>query len=179
MKSIAVSEHVHKEVKTLCKTLELTIGEFVKSSAHYFKRTGIDPSKSDNESPHKVVKELERRIGQVIAFIKTQETDKLNPLLEHLVILSRALEDTLEKAPKEETFIRVMSRISEMEEAEQKYHLEQMKEQQKYYRQLLEHLQNNYLQTHNSTIRKMDEMAEAIKELKQQQENLIRLFKEK
>lgn len=179
MKSIAVSEHVHKEIKTLCKTFELTIGEFVKSSTHYFRKTGIDPSKSDSESPHKVVKELERRIGQVIAFIKTQEQDKLNPLLEHLIILTRQLEDTIEKAPKEETFIKVMNRVSEMEEAEQKHHLEQMKEQQKYYKQLLEHLQNNYLQTHNSALKKMDEMAEAIKELKQQQESLIGLLKEK
>lgn len=173
MPTIAVSEQTHKEVKTLCKTLEINLGEFVKSSTHYFKRTGIDPSKSDIESPHKVVKELERRIGQVIAFIKTQERDKLNPLLEHLVILSRALKDTLEKAPKEETFIKVMNRVSEMEEAEQKNHLEQMKEQQKYYKQLLEHLQNNYMQIHNSTSKKMDEMAEAVKELKAQQEHLV------
>jgi len=179
MKSIAVSEQVHKETKTLCKALELKLGEFVKSSAHYFKRTGIDPSKSDNESPHKVVKELERRIGQVITFIKTRERDKLNPLLEHLVILTRSLEDTIDKAPKEETFIKVMNCVSEMEEAEQNHHLEQMKEQQKYYKQLLEHLQNNYLQTHNSTTKKMDEMAEAVKELKQQQENLIGLLKTK
>jgi iron-sulfur cluster repair protein YtfE (RIC family) len=99
--------------------------------------------------------------------------------LEHLVILSRALEDTLEKAPKEETFIKVMNRVSEMEEAEQKHHVEQMKEQQKYYKQLLEHLQNNYLQTHNSNQKKLDEMAEAINQLKQQQQSLVSLLKEK
>lgn len=173
MPTIAVNEQTHKEAKALCKNLGINLGEFVKSSTHYFKRTGIDPSKSDNESPHKVVKELERRIGQVIAFIKTQERDKLNPLLEHLVILSRALEDTLEKAPKEETFIKVMNRVSEMEEAEQKNHLEQMQQQQKYYRQLLEHLQNNYMQLYNSTTKKVDEMTEAVKDLTAQQQQLV------
>lgn len=173
MPTIAVSGQTHKDVKALSEALDLNIGEFIKYSTLYFKKTGIDPSKSDSESPHKVVKELERRVGQVIAFIKTQETEKLNPLLEHLIIITRQLEDTIVKAPKEETFIKVMTRVSEMEEAEQKHHLEQLKEQQKYYKQLLEHLQNNYLQTHNNTLKKMDEMAGVIKELKQQQENLI------
>ena len=166
MKSIAISAQGHKEVKTLCKTLGLNMGEFVEHSTHYFKKTGIDPSKSDSESPHKVVKELEKRISQVIAYIKTHETDKLNPLLEHLIIISRQIEDTIQKAPKEETFIRVMNKVSETDLEQQKYNLEQQKAQHKYYRDILEHLEKNYQQTHTITMKKMDEMAEVINAVK-------------
>ena len=166
MKSIAISEHGHKEVKTLCKTLGKNMGEFVEQSAGYFKKTGIDPGKSDNESPHKVVKELERRIGQVIAYIKTHEQDKLNPLLEHLIILSRQLEDSIQKSPKEESFIKVMQRVSEIEEEEQKHHVEQLKAQHKYYKEQIEYLEKSHKQINADTFKKMDEMAEAINNLR-------------
>jgi hypothetical protein len=99
MPNIAVDERTHKEAKSLSKTLGLTLGELVESSVQYFKKTGIDPSKADSESPHKVVKELEKRIGQVVAYIKSHEQEKLNPLLEQLVILSRRLEDVAKELP--------------------------------------------------------------------------------
>src|ERR1035441_4325351 len=81
-----VNAQTHADVKTLSKTLNMELGEFVKHSAVYFKKTGIDPSKSENESPHKVMKELVTRVGQVVAYIKTHEQEKLNPLLDQLII---------------------------------------------------------------------------------------------
>ncbi len=104
MTTIAIDERTHKEAKTLCKTLNLNLGELVQHSVQYFKKTGIDPSKADSESPHKVVKELEKRIGQLVAFIKTQEQEKMNPLLENLIILKGQMEDILQKLPKAERF---------------------------------------------------------------------------
>lgn len=158
MKSIGVSERTHKEVRTVCKNLEINIGEFVHYSAIYFKRTGIDPSKPDSESPYKVVKELEKRMGQVIAYIKTHESDKLNPLLEQLMMLVRRAELMLNDAPKETTFKTVLSRMEEMMEADQKHHLEQLKTQHKYYKEQLEHLQKSNEQTNTNIIKKMDEV---------------------
>ena len=76
--SIAVNRHTLKEAKLASQTLELTLGEFVLHSAEYFRKTGIDPSKSDIESPYKVMKELEKRVGQVVAYIKTHEQEKLD-----------------------------------------------------------------------------------------------------
>ncbi len=172
MKSIAIDEQAHKEVKAVCKTLGLNIGEFVLYSATYFKKTGIDPSKDESESPHKVVKELERRIGQVIAYIKTHEKDKLNPLLESLIILSRQMEDTIQKAPKSERFEHVLKQINEMVDADQNHHVEQLKKQDNYYRQILETLQKNYQQTHTKNINKLDEMAGVIKGLRAEQESI-------
>lgn len=50
------------------------------------------------------MKELEKRIGQVVAYIKTHEQEKLNPLLEHLIILSRQLDDVVKALPRSERF---------------------------------------------------------------------------
>ena len=172
MKSIAIKERDHKEVKAFCKTIGLNIGEFVPCAATYFKRTGIDPSKDDSESPHKVVKELERRIGQVIAYIKTHEKDKLNPLLESLIILTRQMEDAIKKAPKAERFEHIVLKINEMMEADQNNHTEQLKEQHKYYTQILETQQKNHQQTLAKNNTKLDEMAAIIKGLRGEQESI-------
>ena len=60
--SIAVDQHTLKEARITSKTLDLSLGKFVLHSAEYFRKTGIDPSKADIESPYKVMKELEKRV---------------------------------------------------------------------------------------------------------------------
>ena len=111
-KMITIDGQTHKEAKALSKTLELELGKFVQHSTAYFRRTGIDPSKSDNESPLKAIKELEKRMGQVVAFIKTQEQEKLNPLFEHLIILTRKLDDASQKLPSSERFDLVIKGVN-------------------------------------------------------------------
>src|ERR1035437_8990335 len=111
-RTIAVTAQTHAEVKTLSKTLNMELGEFVKHSAVYFKKTGIDPSKSDNESPLKVMKELVTRVGQVVAYIKTHEQEKLNPLLDQLIILTRTLDESLKILPKSERFDQVIKGVN-------------------------------------------------------------------
>lgn len=111
-KMIAIDGQTHKEAKALSKTLELELGKFVQHSTTYFRRTGIDPSKSDNESPLKAIKELEKRMGQVVAFIKTQEQEKLNPLFEQLIFLTRKLDEALQKLPTSERFDQVIKGVN-------------------------------------------------------------------
>jgi tRNA U55 pseudouridine synthase TruB len=110
--SIAVDQHTLKEARITSKTLDLSLGKFVLHSAMYFRKTGIDPSKSDIESPHKVMKELEKRVGQVVAYIKTHEQEKLNPLLEQLISLTRKLEEALNILPKSERFDQVVKGVN-------------------------------------------------------------------
>jgi predicted TIM-barrel fold metal-dependent hydrolase len=112
MPSIAIDQHTHKEVKIICKTLDIPYGKFVLHSAVYFRKTGIDPSKSDNESPLKAIKELEKRVGQVVAYIKTQEQEKLNPLFEQLIILTRGLDEATKKLPASERFEQVIKGVN-------------------------------------------------------------------
>lgn len=158
MKSIAINDHAHKEVKKYCQTLGITIGEFVEYSTTYFRNAGIDPSKSDAESPHKVVKELEKRIGQIVAYIRTHEKEKLDPLLESLIILNRQLEDFIIQAPKEESFKKVLSNVSQLLAAQKKASLEQEERQAK------SHQENNKV-----ILDSFNELSGAIQKLQQAQ----------
>ncbi len=134
MTTIAIDERTHKEAKTLCKTLDLNLGELVQHSVQYFKKTGIDPSQADSESPHKVVKELEKRIGQLVAFIKKQEQEKMNPLLENLIILKHQMEDILKELPTTESFTEAKKtgeKRNEILVASHKIQMTELKESQK------------------------------------------------
>jgi hypothetical protein len=126
MTSIAVNRHALKEAKLASKTLELTLGEFVLHSAEYFRKTGIDPSKSDIESPYKVMKELEKRVGQVVAYIKTHEQEKLNPLLDQLISLTRKLDEALKKLPASERFDQVIKGVNHHANLQVENHKKQM-----------------------------------------------------
>jgi cell fate (sporulation/competence/biofilm development) regulator YlbF (YheA/YmcA/DUF963 family) len=112
MPNIAVDELTHKEAKKLSKTLDISLGELVQHSVVYFKKTGINPSNADNESPIKAIKELDKHIGQIVAFIRTHEKEKLNPLLEYLIIISKQLDDTIKKLPTTEHFKKVTDNVN-------------------------------------------------------------------
>ena len=94
MKTIAINEPTHKELKKLSEQAKMSMGDYMKEVALYFKRTGINPSTSDEQSPHKAIKVLDKRIEQVISFIKTMEQERLNPLLESLMRLTRDIGKT-------------------------------------------------------------------------------------
>ena len=112
MPSIAIDQHTHKEVRIICKTLGMPYGKFVLHSAVYFRRTGIDPSESGIDNPYKAVKELEKRMGQIVGFIKTHEQQKLNPLFEQLILLTRKLNEALQKLPASERFDQVIKGVN-------------------------------------------------------------------
>lgn len=112
MPNIAVDDNTHKEAKKLSKTLDISLGELVQHSVVYFKKTGINPSNADNESPIKAIKELDKHIGQIVAFIRTHEKEKLNPLLEYLIIISKQLDDSIKKLPEAERFEEVLTVVN-------------------------------------------------------------------
>jgi hypothetical protein len=123
-RTIAVEKKIHEEVKTLCKTLDLELGEFVKQSMLYFKKTGINPGKSDHESPLKAMEELIKVVRQVVGFMKKHEQDKLNPLHDGLILLKNTLGDSLKILPKSERFeevIKALNQIIDYHENEKDY----------------------------------------------------------
>ncbi len=158
MKTIGIDDYTHKELKNLCKVGRRSMVEFVRQGVVYFKKTGIDPGQSPNDSPQKAIQELTRRVEQIIGVIKTQEQDRINPLLEQLMMLVRRGEILFGDAPKETTFKSVLHRTEEMIEADQKHHLEQLNTQHKYYKEQMDSLQKNYQQNTSAIIKKMDEV---------------------
>ena len=112
MTTIAVDEYTHQEAKMLCKTFELTLGELVQHGVLYFKKTGIDPSKSGSENPYKAIKELEKRFGQLVNFVTTQQQEKLIPLFKRLIDLTESLEKAQGVLPKSERFDQVIKGVN-------------------------------------------------------------------
>lgn len=158
MKSIGINNNVHKEIKSLCKAHKKGIGEFISDAVLYFKQTGIYPEQHSVESPQKSIKELSKRVEQIIGVIKAQEQDKMNPLLETLMMLTRRAEMILSDAPKETTFKTVLHKLENMMEADQKQHIEQLKTQHKYYKEQSQYLQKNHEQSYAEVVKKMNEV---------------------
>jgi 5'-3' exonuclease len=112
MTTIAVDEYTHQEAKILCKTLELTLGELVQHGVLYFKKTGIDPSKSNSENPYKAIQELNKTVGQFVNFVTTQQQEKLIPLFKRLIDLTESLEQSQKILPKSERFEQVIKGVN-------------------------------------------------------------------
>ncbi|WP_282036297.1 BfmA/BtgA family mobilization protein [Saccharicrinis aurantiacus] len=87
--------------------------EFINHAIQYFKKTGINPA-DEIFSPREEIAKLTKRVDQVIQFIKTNESKKLNPLLDHMTIISRKLEGQLSNTVTKKDFSDLSSSISNM-----------------------------------------------------------------
>jgi uncharacterized coiled-coil protein SlyX len=112
MTTIAVDEYTHQEAKTLCKTLELTLGELVQHGVLYFKKTGIDPSKSNSENPYKAIQELNKTVGQLVNLVTKHQQEKVVDLFERLINLTGSLEKAQAVLPKSERFEQVIKGVN-------------------------------------------------------------------
>lgn len=162
MKTINLNEITHKNLKVLSKSHKKTMVEFVQLAVVYFKKTGIDPELPTTESPQNAIKELSKRVEQIIGVVKTQEQEKMNPLLEQLMMLVRRAEMLLNDAPKESTFKTILGTTEKMIEADQEHHVEQLKTQHKYYKDQVELQQKNYELANAVTVKKMDEVLQGL-----------------
>lgn len=77
--TIAITSEVHLQLDEFCKKNKITKKDFVAASVRYFNQYGINPLV--HESPTKEMDDLIKRVNQIIAFIKKQESDILRPML--------------------------------------------------------------------------------------------------
>lgn len=138
MPTVSINKLTHKELKSLCKMYQITIIDFIQHGVNYFKQTGINPEHVPLESPRKAIRELTLRVEQIIGVVKTHEHEKLNPLLEHIMMLCRRIELLLNDAPKESTFKVVLTRIEDVIDEDKKRHVEQLRAQEKHYKLVMD-----------------------------------------
>jgi len=112
MTTIAVDEYTHQEAKILCKTFELTLGELVQHGVLYFKKTGIDPSKSNSENPNKAIQELNKTVGQLVNLVTKHQQEKVVDLFKRLIDLTESLEQSQKILPKSERFDQVIKGVN-------------------------------------------------------------------
>lgn len=89
LKTIRISEKSKTDLDKICKDNDLNIGEAVEAMIEYFRKTKQNPTDQTN-----FVEEFKKLKNQLISFIKTQEQEKLNPMLESLVAVLQRLENT-------------------------------------------------------------------------------------
>ena len=83
-RSLQVNLTDHKLFGKLAAKHNKSMIKFFSEMVSYFRYTGADPSDLNHDSASAAIKALDKRI---IGFIKTQEKEKLTPILEELAIL--------------------------------------------------------------------------------------------
>ena len=92
--TVNIKKEFQKELRKLSQSWGISQVEFLNNAIWYFKKTGINPQ-SPIFSPKEELVKLEVRLNQIIKFIRLQEKEKLNPLLDELIITERRLKESL------------------------------------------------------------------------------------
>lgn len=95
MKSIGIQEEVHERLKRYCDRQGLKHSEFILNSLQYFEKHGINPA--THESPGAEMQQLVKRLDQVVAFIKKQESSLLRPLVESISLSEARIGQSLDE----------------------------------------------------------------------------------
>jgi hypothetical protein len=93
MKTIGVSDTTHTKLKRYCENNDINQGGFVESALKYFEKNGIHPVK--HESPAAEMTKIVKRLDQVFAFIKKQESEFLRPMTEAVNISENRIQEDL------------------------------------------------------------------------------------
>ena len=95
MKSVGLTDDAHEKLKRYCDRNKLGLGEFISASLVYFEKNGINPA--THESPATEMNRLIKRLDQVIAFIRKQESDLLRPMVEAVSISEARIDKSLQQ----------------------------------------------------------------------------------
>jgi predicted transcriptional regulator len=83
MKNITIKDDTHKKLKKIAEKESLTMSSFLDSAVSYFDKTKVSPQ-TDIISIKEEMKKLEKRVNQVIAFIRQFENENLIPLVKEM-----------------------------------------------------------------------------------------------
>ena len=95
MKSVGLTDDAHEKLKRYCDRNKLGLGEFISASLVYFEKNGINPA--THESPAVEMNRLIKRLDQVIAFIRKQESDLLRPMVEAVSVSEARIDKSLQQ----------------------------------------------------------------------------------
>lgn len=113
-KSIVLSGAGHEIIRQLAKKNGMTIGEFTAAMGYYFRETGQDPREVKGQNSAAAIQALSKKVG---AFIRSQETEKLQPLLDELSLIAKSLTGFLNDYARQEQIKKVLQGQLRQEEA--------------------------------------------------------------
>ena len=100
-KLVKISSESHQTLVALAAKKQRSLKDFLEQSINYFNTLGTDPREIDSESIRAEIKKLDRRI---VSFFRTQESEKIAPILDELSIISKTITESLKVAPAKKDF---------------------------------------------------------------------------
>lgn len=110
--TVAVERTTFTKLDRLAKANNVSKMEFLTHAINYFEKYGINPV--EHESPAQEMQKLIKRMDQVFAFLKKQETDLVRPACEALAGASTQITISLSSILSEEKFRRFLKENSEL-----------------------------------------------------------------
>lgn len=110
--TVAVERTTFTKLDRLAKANNVSKMEFLTHAINYFEKYGINPV--EHESPAQEMQRLIKRMDQVFAFLKKQETDLVRPACEALAGASTQITISLSSLLSEEKFRRFLKENSEL-----------------------------------------------------------------
>lgn len=110
--TVAVERTTFTKLDRLAKANNVSKMEFLTHAINYFEKYGINPV--EHESPAQEMQKLIKRMDQVFAFLKKQETDLVRPACEALAGASTQISINLSSLLSEEKFRRFLKENSEL-----------------------------------------------------------------
>lgn len=110
--TVAVGRTTFTKLDRLAKANSVSKMEFLTHAINYFEKYGINPV--EHESPAQEMQKLIKRMDQVFAFLKKQETDLVRPACEALAGASTQITISLSSLLSEEKFRRFLKENSEL-----------------------------------------------------------------
>ena len=110
--TVAVERTTFTKLDRLAKANNVSKMEFLTHAINYFEKYGINPV--GHESPAQEMQKLIKRMDQVFAFLKKQETDLVRPACEALAGASTQITISLSSLLSEEKFRRFLKENSEL-----------------------------------------------------------------
>ena len=110
--TVAVERTTFTKLDRLAKANNVSKMEFLTHAINYFEKYGINPV--EHESPAQEMQKLIKRMDQVFAFLKKQETDLVRPACEALAGASTQITISLSSLLSEEKFRRFLKENSQL-----------------------------------------------------------------
>ena len=110
--TVAVERTTFAKLDRLAKANSVSKMEYITHAINYFEKYGINPV--EHESPAQEMQRLIKRMDQVFAFLKKQETDLVRPACEALAGASTQITINLSSLLSEEKFRRFLKENSEL-----------------------------------------------------------------
>ncbi len=110
--TVAVERTTFTKLDRLARANNVSKMEFLTHAINYFEKSGINPV--EHESPAQEMQKLIKRMDQVFAFLKKQETDLVRPACEALAGASTQITISLSSLLSEEKFRRFLKENKEL-----------------------------------------------------------------